>query len=100
MIPRDPGALADLVVEAAQRAGARLILSPGWGRTLEQLGVSPATHRLKTLSAEALATSIRALAGDSRYRQHAQELQQVLSREDGVACTVNAIEAELSCGRR
>jgi len=162
MISRDPEALADVVVEAARLAGARLILSPGWGRvlprsalpaevilleecphswlfprvqaaihhggagttaatlrygipstvvaffadqpawgrTLEQLGVSPATHRLKTLSAEALAASIRALAGDSRYRQRAQELQQVLSREDGVACTVNAIELELSDGRR
>jgi sterol 3beta-glucosyltransferase len=73
---------------------------PAWGRTLEQLGVSPATHRLRTLSAEALATSIRALAGDSRYRQRAQELQQVLSREDGVACTVTAIELELSGCRR
>jgi sterol 3beta-glucosyltransferase len=70
---------------------------PAWGRTLEQLGVSPATHRLNTLSAEALAASMRALAGDSRYRQRAQELQQALSREDGVACTVKAIEAELSC---
>ena len=162
MITRDPGALADLVVEAAQRAGARLILSPGWGRvlprtalpaevflleecahnwlfprvqaaihhggagttaatlrygipstvvaffadqpawgrTLERLGVSPATHRLNTLSAEALATSMRALAGDSRYRQRAQELQQALSREDGVACTVTAIELELSDRRR
>jgi UDP:flavonoid glycosyltransferase YjiC (YdhE family) len=69
---------------------------PAWGRTLEQLGVSPATHRLSSLSAEALATSMRALAGDSRFRQRAQELQQALSREDGVACTVKAIEAELS----
>ncbi len=34
MITRDPGALADVVVEAAQRAEARLILSPGWGRVL------------------------------------------------------------------
>jgi UDP:flavonoid glycosyltransferase YjiC (YdhE family) len=93
MITRDPEALADLVV-------AFFADQPAWGRTLEQLGVSPATHRLKTLSAEALATSIRALAGDSRYRQRAQELQQVLSREDGVACTVNAIELELSGGRR
>jgi UDP:flavonoid glycosyltransferase YjiC (YdhE family) len=162
MITRNPEALADVVVEAAQLAGQRLILSPGWGRvlprtalpadvllleecphswlfprvqaaihhggagttaatlrygipstvvaffadqpawgrTLEQLGVSPATHRLKTLSAEALATSIRALAGDSRYRQRAQELQQVLSREDGVACTVDAIELEISGARR
>jgi sterol 3beta-glucosyltransferase len=162
MITRDPGSLADVVVEAARMAGQRLILSPGWGRvlprtalpadvflleecphswlfprvqaaihhggagttaatlrygipstvvaffadqpawgrTLEQLGVSPVTHRLKTLSAEALATSIRALAGDSRYRQRAQELQQLRSREDGVASTVTAIELELSGGRR
>jgi UDP:flavonoid glycosyltransferase YjiC (YdhE family) len=162
MITREPEALADLVVEAAQRAGARLILSPGWGRVLprtalpadvflqeecphswlfprvqaaihhggagttaatlrygipstvvaffadqpawgrmlETLGVSPATHRLNSLSAEALATSMRALAGISSFRQRAQELQQVLSLEDGVRCTVNAIEAELSYGRR
>jgi UDP:flavonoid glycosyltransferase YjiC (YdhE family) len=58
--------------------------------------VSPATHRLNSLSAEALAARMRALAGNSRFRQRAQELQQALSREDGVACTVKAIEAELS----
>jgi sterol 3beta-glucosyltransferase len=73
---------------------------PAWGRTLEQLGVSPATHRLNSLSAEALAASIKALASEPRFRQRAQELQQVLSLEDGVRCTVNAIEAELSYGRR
>jgi UDP:flavonoid glycosyltransferase YjiC (YdhE family) len=31
---------------------------PAWGRTLERLGVSPATHRLPTLSAETLALSM------------------------------------------
>jgi hypothetical protein len=36
---------------------------------------------------------MRALAGISSFRQRAQELQQVLSLEDGVRCTVNAIEA-------
>lgn len=161
MITRDPEALADVVVEAAQLAGERLILSPGWGRvlprtalpadvflleecphswlfprvqaaihhggagttaatlrygipstvvaffadqpawgrTLEQLGVSPATHRLNSLSAEALAASIRALAGDSRFRKRAHELQQLLSHEDGVACTASAIEAHISGSR-
>ena len=158
MNSRDPEALAAAVVEAAQLAGVRLILSPGWGRvvpraplpadvllleecphswlfprvqaaihhggagttattlrhgipstvvaffadqpawgrTLEQLGVSPATHRLSSLSAEALAASIRALAGEPRFRQRARELQQLLAREDGVACTASAIEARLA----
>ena len=158
MISRDPEALAAAVVEAAQLAGVRLILSPGWGRvlpraalpadvflleecphswlfprvqaaihhggagttattlrhgipstvvaffadqpawgrTLEQLGVSPATHRLSSLSAEALAASIRALAGEPRFRQRARELQQLLAREDGLACTASAIEARLA----
>lgn len=157
MIPHDPEALAAVVVEASQLAGARLILSPGWGRvvpraalpadvflleecphswlfprvqaaihhggagttattlrygipstvvaffadqpgwgrTLERLGVSPATHRLKSLNAEALAASIRALASEPRFRKRAQELQKCLAGEDGVSCTVNAIEATL-----
>lgn len=161
MVPRDPAALAELVVEAAQRAGARLILSPGWGRvlpraalppevhlleecphswlfprvqaaihhggagtaaatlrcgipstvvaffadqpawgrTLERLGVSPATHRLADLSLDALAASIRALATEPRFGQRARELQQLLAREDGVACTAAAIEAQLPPGR-
>ena len=69
---------------------------PAWGRTLERLGLSPATHRLNSLSAVDLAASIRALAGESRFRQRAQELQRLLASEDGVACTVGAIEAHLS----
>ena len=158
MITRDPEALAAAVVEAAQQAGVRLILSPGWGRVvpraalpadvflleecphswlfprvqaaihhggagttattlrcgipstvvaffadqpawgrmLEQLGVSPATHRLSSLSAESLAASIRALAGEPRFRQRARELQQLLAREDGVTSTAGAIEARLA----
>jgi UDP:flavonoid glycosyltransferase YjiC (YdhE family) len=158
MITPDPEALAAAVVEAAQLAGVRLILSPGWGRvvpraalpadvllleecphswlfprvqaaihhggagttattlrcgipstvvaffadqpawgrTLEQLGVSPATHRLSRLSTEALAASIRALAGEPRFRQRALELQHLLAREDGVTSTVSAIEAHFA----
>lgn len=56
---------------------------PAWGRTLEQLGVSPATHRLKTLSVEGLSSSMEALA-----------------QEDGVASTASAIEAQLVAGVR
>ena len=158
MITRDPEALAAAVVEAAQQARVRMILSPGWGRVvpraalpadvflleecphswlfprvqaaihhggagttattlrcgipstvvaffadqpawgrmLEQLGVSPATHRLSSLSAESLAASIRALAGEPRFRQRARELQQLLAREDGVTSTAGAIEARLA----
>ncbi|MBM5817021.1 MAG: hypothetical protein FJ083_10735 [Cyanobacteria bacterium K_Offshore_surface_m2_239] len=72
---------------------------PAWGRTLEQLGVSPATHRLSRLSTEALAASIRALAGEPRFRQRARELQQLLASEDGVAFTAGAIEARLAAMR-
>ena len=124
MISRDPEALAAAVVEAAQLAVSRVLAAihhggagttattlrhgipstvvaffadqPAWGRTLEQLGVSPATHRLSSLSAEALAASIRALAGEPRFRQRARELQQLLAREDGLACTASAIEARLA----
>ena len=124
MISRDPEALAAAVVEAAQLAVSRVLAAihhggagttattlrhgipstvvaffadqPAWGRTLEQLGVSPATHRLSCLSAEALAASIRALAGEPRFRQRARELQQLLAREDGLACTASAIEARLA----
>jgi sterol 3beta-glucosyltransferase len=157
MIARDPQALATVVVDAAQRAGVRLLLAagwgrvvppaalpddvflldecphnwlfprvqaaihhggagttattlrhgipstvvaffadqPAWGRTLERLGVSPATHRVSTLNTEGLAASIRALTGEPRFRQRAQEMQQRLAREDGVACTATAIEAQL-----
>ncbi len=69
---------------------------PAWGRSLERLGVSPATHRLATLSAENLARSMRAIADKPSFRLRAQALQQGLGREDGVAKVVAAIEAKLS----
>ena len=68
---------------------------PAWGRTLEQLGVSPATHRLPSLSAETLALSMGAIADNPSFRIRAQELQQMLAVEDGVANVVAAIEAKL-----
>jgi UDP:flavonoid glycosyltransferase YjiC (YdhE family) len=68
---------------------------PAWGRTLERLGVSPATHRLPTLSAETLALSVGAIANNPSFRIRAQELRQMLSGEDGVANVVAAIEAKL-----
>lgn len=55
--------------------------------------IGPATHRVGSLSAEGLVASIRALAGEPRFRQGARELQHLLAREDGVTSTVSAIEA-------
>jgi sterol 3beta-glucosyltransferase len=40
MISRDPEALAPAVVEAAQQAGVRLILSPGWGLVVPRAAVA------------------------------------------------------------
>jgi UDP:flavonoid glycosyltransferase YjiC (YdhE family) len=68
---------------------------PAWGRTLERLGVSPATHRLPTLNAETLALSMGAIADNPSFRIRARELQQMLAGEDGVANVVAAIEAQL-----
>jgi len=68
---------------------------PAWGRTLERLGVSPATHRLPSVSAETLAISMGAIADNPSFRQRARELQQLLAGEDGVANVVAEIEARL-----
>jgi sterol 3beta-glucosyltransferase len=68
---------------------------PAWGRTLERLGVSPATHRLPSLSAETLALSMGAIANNPSFRIRARELQQMLGGEDGVANVVATIEARL-----
>jgi len=68
---------------------------PAWGRTLERLGVSPATHRLPSVSAETLAISMGAIADNPSFRQRARELQQMLAGEDGVANVVAEIEARL-----
>ena len=68
---------------------------PAWGRTLERLGVSPATHRLPSVSAETLAISMGAIADNPSVRQRARELQQMLAGEDGVANVVAEIEARL-----
>jgi UDP:flavonoid glycosyltransferase YjiC (YdhE family) len=68
---------------------------PAWGRTLERLGVSPATHRLPSLSAETLARSMGAIANNPSFRIRAQELQQMLGGENGVGNVVAAIEAKL-----
>lgn len=158
MVPRDPERIGRLLVQAAQQAGQRLLLYPGWGkvmpsgslpetvhlleecphrwlfpqlrgavhhggagttgttlacgipstvvaffmdqpawgRTLEQLGVSPATHQLLTLSADALAASLRELAHNPIYTARAQVLRDQIAREDGVGNAVAALEAVIA----
>ena len=154
MIPRNPHQLAAVLVDAAQQANQRLILSPGWGRvlppsalppsvfvleecphswlfpqleaavhhggagttastlcsglpstvvaffadqpawgrTLEQLGVSPATHRATTVTAEALSASLRTIATNPRFRQRAKALRDLIRSDNGTAATADAVE--------
>ncbi len=57
--------------------------------------VSPATHVQSELSHEALASSIRAITEDARYRMQAQTLQAEIQAEDGVAKVVVIAESYL-----
>lgn len=68
---------------------------PAWGRTLEQLGVSPATHHQSSVTAAALAESLRRMAEIPSYRTRAQQLRTQLAQENGVAAAVAALEALL-----
>ena len=154
MIPRDPHHLAEVVIQAAQDTGHRLILSPGWGHvlprgdypasvfmleacphrwlfpqlhaaihhggagttatallsgipsivvsffadqpawgdTLVRLGVSPASHRASTVTAEALSRSLACLKASPRYHQRARELQTLILGEQGASRTADAVE--------
>ena len=60
-----------------------------------QESASVAGQRLPSLSAETLALSMGAIANNPSFRIRAQELQQTLGGEDGVANVVAAIEARL-----
>ena len=68
---------------------------PAWGRTLEALGVSPATHHHTTLTAPALAEGLRSMAQIPSYRCRAEQLRDQLATEDGLATAVAALEALL-----
>ena len=68
---------------------------PAWGRTLEQLGVSPATHHHSTLSAAVLAECLRKMAEIPSYRFRAEQLRDQLASENGLITAVTALEALL-----
>ncbi|MGD1864822.1 MAG: glycosyltransferase [Phormidesmis sp.] len=68
---------------------------PIWGKRLEQLGVSPATHPQSALSSEVLARSIRAIVTDDSYRAQAKAIQTKIQAENGVARVVAIAESYL-----
>jgi len=72
---------------------------PMWGKRLEQLGVSPATHPQAELTCDALASSIRAIVEDCRYREQAEMLQAKIQAEDGVARVVSVVESYLNAAK-
>ena len=68
---------------------------PAWGRTLEELGVSPATHHHTTLTAPALAACLQSMAEIPSYRCRAEQLRDQLAAENGLATAVAALETLL-----
>lgn len=65
---------------------------PAWGRTLEELGASPATHHYTTLTAPALAECLLSMAEIPSYRCRAEQLRDQLAAENGLATAVAALE--------
>ena len=68
---------------------------PAWGKTLEQLGVSPATHNVTSVTRDALRDSLLRLKAEAGFRQRAQDLQRRIQEDNGVAQTADALEALL-----
>ena len=68
---------------------------PAWGRTLEELGVSPATHHHTMLTAPALAECLRFMAKIPSYRCRAEQLRALLASDNGLATAVMALETLL-----
>ena len=65
---------------------------PAWGHTLEQLGVSPATHRATTITADALSESLRAICTEPSFKQRAEALSQCIHEDDGTGKTADTLE--------
>ncbi len=82
---------------------------PAWGHTLEQLGISPATHRATTITADALSDSLRAICTEPSFKQRAEALSRCINKDNGTGKTADALEQLLhqphasdmdSCARR
>ena len=68
---------------------------PVWGKRLEQLGVSPATHPRMELTSDRLADSIRRIVEDDSFYKRAQQLKTQIEAENGVGKAVSVIESYL-----
>lgn len=66
---------------------------PAWGRRLEQLGVSPATHPRMELTSDRLAKSIQTLVERDSFYKQAQRLRMQIEEEKGLDKTVSIIES-------
>jgi sterol 3beta-glucosyltransferase len=69
---------------------------PFWGRRVEQLGVGPRAIPRKQLTAERLATAIRAAINDPDLRTRAALLGERIRGEDGVGRTVELFEQHVA----
>ncbi len=65
---------------------------PAWGRTLERLGVSPATYTAKTVTTDGLRKSLQSLAVTPSFKQRALQLQKLIQEEKGLSQTADALE--------
>lgn len=66
---------------------------PIWGKLLEQLGVSPATHPQDELDSNELAMNLRAIAENGAYQLQAQKLQAQIKTENGAEKAAQIIES-------
>jgi len=65
---------------------------PIWGKLLEQLGVSPATHLQSELDSDQLFSSIQTLAADRRFQERAKRIQMQIKSERGAEKAASIIE--------
>ena len=68
---------------------------PVWAERLEQLGVSPTTHRRMELTSDRLAHSIQSIVEDDSFHKRAQQLQALIEEENGLDKTISIIESYL-----
>ncbi len=64
---------------------------PLWGERLHQLGVGPAPLPATSLTADALAQTLRQLTQHAEFGAHARRIAAQLSQEDGIATAVRRI---------
>ena len=73
---------------------------PAWGKTLEELGVSPATHSAKNVTAKDLQVSLSQIKTVNDYRHRAQNLKKRIQKENGVMQTADALESVIKTRKK